>query len=1059
MKIVLKTIAVGGVLSAVTASILLSGVPKQAKATDPAPVIGIQTAESKSSGCSQLLSSVQYSSDLTTYTMPPGNSDCARIYLQGAGPFNQDFQIGVRMMRKQDKQPTGWGPWGWSPWASDIAASGNGQWSPWIGALVNVGSDPGYAYYQVAINTRALPQGEIITNTQVGIQVGDNNNGSFPPYYCQQGPGEQDEQVYAYPGGWSGWSGATDVADCSRVYLSASLTRLDGSRVSDNIPTSFNLSETKNLGSDGNPLSISIQNTGSQAWLSDQVVNISQSGVCDVSDNGYTCPSLARAVGSSCTVVQSHGSSLISLQHIGGSFSAQPSGPTYDQQTTATCQLSANTPFCSGNSKPQCQNQGACGNGFCSRGGCDNQGDCGSPLKLGGCGGKWNDCSGGVWTEYSETTTGDPNVQPNATTQFPLTSLTSPNTQRTYSETWQLYSGDLPGNFGTAFQKSILVSGPPAPSGTINVWSKNFANGDAVTASWNMFGPTTFNSSNLTKDTYKSVPPGTWSGAPLTPSGQFALHGIENVSSLAVNGGGLWNGAEWLIGTARAYDRGCSAVNAMPTITYFSSNPCTGAMAQSIVSNGDVINFVILWDPVATISVDKTSWSPSGAGTSAATTQVTVSNGGASGSTLTGVAAAVTSAGTPWLTVTSPASCLNAGGVAVNGCSDTSGASTVTVTANPTGLLPGTYPGTIDFTSSGSQPNDKGGSSVITLNVNFNVGNAGAPTVTIVSPVPTAEGVNLKASCSGGTGSAYRWTSTGPANFKGTNGPNTTVSYSTQGTYQLTCTDSANNSGSASVTITPDCSISANPNAVSPSEQSTISWSCPSNTAVPDSCSIPNIRSGLPTTGSAAAFPSVDPTTYTLTCQANNGISNNDIPSSSTTVRVYGPLAITITSPTPTAAGVPLQASCSGGTGTYHWSSAGPATFSSITASNTTVSYSTPGTYQLTCTDSANKSAATNVTITPDCSFSANPTSVLPPQTTNLSWSCSPNTAVPNSCSISGVASGLPTAGSKAASPTVDPTTYVLSCQANNGIPGTNIPPSSIIVNVHGTGRIEINPS
>ena len=90
------------------------------------PVVGIQASQgSGSGGCTQKLTNIAYSDTLdyagsmVNNGSPYGNTDCARIYLSGQGPFTQDFRIGVRMYNP--KQPGGWGPYVYTPWAADIA--------------------------------------------------------------------------------------------------------------------------------------------------------------------------------------------------------------------------------------------------------------------------------------------------------------------------------------------------------------------------------------------------------------------------------------------------------------------------------------------------------------------------------------------------------------------------------------------------------------------------------------------------------------------------------------------------------------------------------------------------------------------------------------------------------------------------------------------------------------------------------------------------------------------------------------------------------------------------
>jgi len=181
-----------------------------------------------------------------------------------------------------------------------------------------------------------------------------------------------------------------------------------------------------------------------------------------------------------------------------------------------------------------------------------------------------------------------------------------------------------------------------------------------------------------------------------------------------------------------------------------------------------------------------------------------------------------------------------------------------------------------------------------------------------------------------------------------------------------------------------------------------------------------------------------------------------------------GPVAISITPTPPTvvAVGVPVQVSCTGGSGSYNWTSTGPATFSSASSASgvpITVSYSATSspTFAVTCTEvgGSGGSASTDITVKPDCSITASPTSVVPPQSSVLKWSCAPGTAT--SCTINGVSTfdGVPvgTGNSVAVTPTKT-SNYALQCIANNGLVPVTYMNDSTTINAQGTGLGECNP-
>ncbi|HEX4104329.1 MAG TPA: hypothetical protein VHZ04_02515 [Candidatus Paceibacterota bacterium] len=209
-------------------------------------------------------------------------------------------------------------------------------------------------------------------------------------------------------------------------------------------------------------------------------------------------------------------------------------------------------------------------------------------------------------------------------------------------------------------------------------------------------------------------------------------------------------------------------------------------------------------------------------------------------------------------------------------------------------------------------------------------------------------------------------------------------------------------------------------------------------------------------------MPSVT-TTYTITCTRK---SDGDVAAKSIKIIVNppaGPVTININSSQPVAAGVPVRLACTGGTGTgYTWSSTGGSVVSPGSGSGAVYdpTYSQQGTYTVTCTDSAGDTTHASVTVAPDCSITATPSTIVPPETSQLAWSCPAGTAIV--CSITDssgtqIVTDGPTNGTTDVSPT-DQDTYTLSCTANNGLDST-IPPKTTTVNAGGPGICETNPN
>ena len=419
--------------------------------------------------------------------------------------------------------------------------------------------------------------------------------------------------------------------------------------------------------------------------------------------------------------------------------------------------------------------------------------------------------------------------------------------------------------------------------GIINVSSTNAANNQLIPSSWVVTGPSVVSASALTQVSYPNMPAGTYITVPTAASAGtlYALRGVEQVPA-AKAAPGLLDGLlalskEFLFKTANAYQT-CSAYN----LSVNTATDCTGSLTASlsIVNNNDALNFIILWDPIGTISATPaiSFVAPTLSG------PIALTNNGAPGSTVTNLRVKgvinYISGPSNWLTVGS-----------LSGITLTQGAgpTNVTLTANPPGSAcdPGCT-ATLIITGDSAGGTGNANSNLVTVTVTTSVGGGGNPSVVIVSPTPAAAGVPVKVDCQGGS-APYTWSGTGSPFFsnKSADGSSIYVQYDVPNTYTLTCTDKNGLSDSAPIVITPDCTLTASPTKVVPPQQSVLSWSCVPGTAVSNSCSLAG-SSGLPTAGTMNVAPA-QTTSYTLSCDANNAIPGSKIPPTQVIVTTQGP--------------------------------------------------------------------------------------------------------------------------------------------------------------------------
>ncbi len=319
----------------------------------------------------------------------------------------------------------------------------------------------------------------------------------------------------------------------------------------------------------------------------------------------------------------------------------------------------------------------------------------------------------------------------------------------------------------------------------------------------------------------------------------------------------------------------------------------------------------------------------------------------------------------------------------------------------------------------------------------------------------------------GGGSGAYSWTSTG-ASPSQQNGSRFQTTYPSVGSYTATVNDGAN-SKTCDITVTQG---SGNPN----SSIGSVSAACdPTSISIGDHSSCNATVTGVGNYSSAVTWSvvsgggSIDASgrytapgnTGTVTVKA---VSTQDPTKSGTTnVTVTGgggPIGITPGGPGGgiIPVGIDLPIVGSGGCGNYTWSSTGPASPATGAGNTYTVSYSASGLFTVTLTDSCgNKATAPITVIAPNCTFTADPNQIIPPQTSALKWNCT--NAV--SCTINGAAvqsnmNGTSLSGSLSVSPTQN-STYALSCRGS-GAGAANIVNVTTSVSVSGPGVHETNP-
>ncbi|MDO8664033.1 MAG: hypothetical protein Q7K44_00555 [Candidatus Liptonbacteria bacterium] len=259
---------------------------------------------------------------------------------------------------------------------------------------------------------------------------------------------------------------------------------------------------------------------------------------------------------------------------------------------------------------------------------------------------------------------------------------------------------------------------------------------------------------------------------------------------------------------------------------------------------------------------------------------------------------------------------------------------------------------------------------------------------------------------------------------------------SSAGTQTRSCTNPAPANGGADCSgpssqscSTPTCpppivsNFSLSPSAVARGNSSVLSWNVSGNVS---SCSIDNGVGSVSANGSSPVSPS-QTTTYTLSCSGPGGSTSDK-----TTLTVYQPPSINSFSGSPS----PIKR---GNSSTLSWGALNADSCSidngvgsvNPNSGSTAVSPSWTTTYTLSCSGpGGSTSGQTTLTVNqpPSCVFSAAPSTIVPPQSSSLSWNC----GLADSCSIDKGIGSVGASGSRTVKPSQS-TTYTLSCDGNGG--------------------------
>jgi len=261
------------------------------------------------------------------------------------------------------------------------------------------------------------------------------------------------------------------------------------------------------------------------------------------------------------------------------------------------------------------------------------------------------------------------------------------------------------------------------------------------------------------------------------------------------------------------------------------------------------------------------------------------------------------------------------------------------------------------------------------------------------------------------------------------------VSPSKTTTYNLTAVGAGGTASfpiTVNVNATPPAtitSVTVSPISTALGTPATLSWT--SSNA--NSCTVDNGIGTVSPNSSTSVNPS-QTTTYTVVCTGAGGTSAP----STATLTVYQPPSCSNFSASPSqiveGSQSTLSWSCSNVDNSCSLSAAQGTSFTGNGSYNVSPTRSTD--YTLSCTgNGGTRTFNTSLTVyeKPVCTFSANPQTIIPPQSSSLNWNCTKTT----SCSVAASTGGNIGSGGATGSVTVSPrqtTSYTLSCVgAGNG--------------------------
>lgn len=868
-----------------------------------------------------------------------GAGDCiqAGMVTNASNTYTEDFRVGIRIAPGLANGSTGhasngstvntqcnWtgdnGDWQFTPWASQ--GGGTSAFS-----VVPPSDTWGAECVQIEVQTSTLPAGEYIKGPSFGITISHNGN---PDNSDDTAAITSQTAATCYlDSARASWDSNPPEPSCSLLNIgnggnfwsaqvSLSVNSLNAVPVGSNIPSSTGALATVTQGSDGNPLGITLKNTGSIPWSSyftpAEAAGTSK-GTCNYDYDGQginDAPASGSAKGSSCSTSVSLTSDAYSLVHQPSSFSASPETIPLSYQNVV--QTITYTPSSTVTISEPCPSGAKGALMFNDTGGTFSSfihaayaaaptGPGGTCPTVAHIPEEWDvSYSGGG---YSST------IAPGSSFTFALASLSAPSATGTYTEQWQMEQDGVP--FGTPFTTPITV-GMPGGTGTITVASLDSQDQNvAITSTWHFQSVYASNDpcgheeqqdcpaasaatyTNVNPDNYTILPDTVVPSSSYQSPGGFAFDSIERVP-IAVKPesafGRILAFAGDLISTAEAYD----------------ASPPGHPQEQQVVPGGTA-SFIILWDPIANLSLDNSTWTPTAVvGGGPVTDPIAVSNDGSPGSTLTWSA----TSDSKWLSV-SPTS--TDSGLAQHASDN------VMVTANPSGLNAGTYTGHITFSGESSFGKLPPGVAIsqtftVTLTVNNNhCPGDNCPLTPTVSITPATSAITLgqsqeltitSANVTSCTGSGD-WSGSEPCNGTVTVIPGTTGTF----TYIVTATDAGGNakatatvtvsnscSGSGCKSSAPSCSLSAEPSSVVVPESSNLTYSC-ANVDV-NRCTMTGGQfsaqwggtpltgfSGTSVQGSVSATPD-QATSYAITCYGIGKYAGTEA-TATTTVTVTNP--------------------------------------------------------------------------------------------------------------------------------------------------------------------------